>query len=212
MYTRQKKGRGGDKRKALVLLIIGSTFHYVSLFMLPLIIFIDKLITKKTMFILLFLSFIIGNTPLLNKIIQLLPTDNYILYIIVEYAGKESDITFGIGTILKILIFIYYSISKTTVFSEKVRNFSIICLFFYILFIFLFKNIPTLSERMGHIFTIGYILASYDIIAVSIKKRNFVIIMMYMSICFLFYLQWIQTPSKGKSPAFIPYKSIELIY
>lgn len=211
MYTRQKK-RGGGKRKAIIFLIIGSTFHYVSLLMLPFIIFIDKVISKRAIFVLLILSFIIGNTQFLNEIIQLLPTENYIFFIIVEYAGKESGVTFGIGTILRFLIFIYYLILKQTVFSEKIKKFVITCLFFYIISILLFKNIPTLSERMGHIFTIGYILASYDIIVVNVKKRNYVIMLTYMAVCCLFYLQWIKTPSKGKNPAFIPYKCIELIY
>ncbi len=198
-------------RKAILFLLLGSLFHYVCVLMIPVVFFVSKKLSKRIIIFLFIISIISMNGNLIKQAIQSIPTKSYILYIIVEYASKDSTTIFGIGTLLKILIFLYYLYLNKSVFKEEVKTFTINCLLFYLVSVFMFKNIPTLSERLAHIFTIGFILASYDIVAINIKNKRNIIMLGFMSICFLFYLQWIKTPPRGKNPSFIPYKTIELI-
>lgn len=197
---------------SIFILFIGSLFHYVSLLMIPFIIILKLNISRFAMLVLICVSFVFSESLLLlNKILSTLHVNTTITETIVYYSMVQNTSKFGLGTLLKFLIFLYYLfINRTSLLSEDVHKLSINLSFYLLLVTFLFANIPTLAERLSNVFTLGYVLIFYDLYIKAVKQKSYLRLLTVLLLMGIFLVQTIKTPvSEGCCP-YYPYRVMEI--
>lgn len=208
-YTNKKK------IKSILLLLLGSCFHYVALIIIPFIFFIDKKFSNRFRVIVLIISIIFSTSSFFNdfiiKIILKSFSASYTIVKILTYATANRVSRFGLGTLLRVFIFIFYLFFiKKSELSQKNNIMAINLSWFFLVATFLFANIPTLSERLANVFFIGYVYIFYDLFVKYLKERKYPLFMFVLLFVLVFFRQDISIPGKNGDPGYIPYHHVQL--
>lgn len=172
-----------DKKKYILLVILGSFFHRISLVaLLPVLLFKIKLIRKrKLVLLLLVIAFILGRGEIIpfiaNNLINFLP---YKIIIYLEnYEPKEASYR---QLILFLPMFLYFFKNFNKYKDIKFFEESLLFLFLTIISKFIFIKHETL-DRISHLFLMG-ILFLPDIYLKSIKSREIRFFIKFIMIIF----------------------------
>jgi hypothetical protein len=180
--------------KVIIILLISSLFHTISLVFLPIVLFskykfniifvLLTLIICYVLFVKIGLNIIIAN-------IGIIKTGRAQSYL--EWYGKNINTsTLGIGSLLFIIFFIIFSILRGRLISSDngIRfNIAYNMIYFSILFLIVLWSIPNALERVLNITRQGIIiLIPYSLTMLRNDKKIFVT-MMIILICFVFYYQ-----------------------
>ena len=189
--------------------VIGSLFHYIVLCFFLLQFFVEKKYKKNFILICIIIGYFLSSNKIIGTIVNNLPDGLSLFSTLKYYANKENTSVYGLGTLLKLLIFFYYTyLQKSTVYNYSIKNMTINLSFFYFLTIFIFNSIPTLSERLSNIFTIGFILIMYDLLLINLRDKKYIHGFVFFLCILIFFVHILITPATPGSFGYIPYQNI----
>ena len=198
------------KKNAIIFLLMGSLFHNLSLIFLPIVCLSKYKYNILIIAITIFFSYLLFNGKIIFNLLYVINAvpENYYRYIY-SYIGVNNTSTLGIGTIILIGLFIFFTINKNRLLvSGNIMSFivSYNMIFFSILAILFLWSIPTALERLLNVLKQGLIILLPYCFRTSKNYSKLITILAIFAICLLFYGQSMFLQTNSGRYAHYPYQ------
>lgn len=213
-----------EYRKATFNLLLGSTFHIIAIFLLPVLLFANKKLSRTKFLVILFIGFILSRIDIVMPIVNIFNkyfSSSVFMYKLNYYlndyylniGAEETSYGLSIGLIARIMILVFV-ISLPQYYKKRMYETNI--LLFGVVLMFILNSYGVFAERIVNVLYMIEIVILADVIYVFKKERFTRLIIGFIIVIYgtLFFGKLLSSVDLIGNYQYLPYRTIiyELFY